>query len=93
MGDFNILTSISRILSGMAYIGSGQCDSVIAGGVEFMSDPPIRHSRKMRNTLFRASKAKSMGDFAKFIPEMLNTKALTPEVITSLNLKASYFSV
>ena len=77
----------------MAYIGSGQCDSVIAGGVEFMSDPPIRHSRKMRNTLFRASKAKSMKDFAAFIPEMLNRKALTPEVIASLKLKDSYLYV
>ena len=75
----------------MAYIGSGQCDSVIAGGVEFMSDPPIRHSRKMRNTLFRASKAKSMKDFAAFIPEMLNRKALTPEVIASLKLKRFIF--
>ena len=66
----------------MAYIAAGQCDTVIAGGVELMSDPPIRHSRKMRNTLLRASKSRSTTEFAGFIPEMLSMKALTPEVIS-----------
>ena len=70
------------MFSGMAYIAAGQCDSVIAGGVELMSDPPIRHSRKMRNILFRASKSRTTKEFMGFVPEMLNKKALTPEVIS-----------
>jgi len=36
-------------------------DACIAGGVEFMSDIPIRHSRQMRSLMLRANKAKSLG--------------------------------
>uniref|UniRef100_A0A4W3HC48 Trifunctional enzyme subunit beta, mitochondrial n=1 Tax=Callorhinchus milii TaxID=7868 RepID=A0A4W3HC48_CALMI len=42
-------------------IASGQCDTVVAGGVEFMSDVPIRHSRKMRKTLLSLNRAKTVG--------------------------------
>uniref|UniRef100_A0A671PTQ8 Trifunctional enzyme subunit beta, mitochondrial n=1 Tax=Sinocyclocheilus anshuiensis TaxID=1608454 RepID=A0A671PTQ8_9TELE len=42
-------------------IAAGQCDAVIAGGVEFMSDVPIRHSRKMRKTMLSLNKAKTLG--------------------------------
>ena len=33
----------------------------MAGGVEFMSDVPIRHSRKMRALMLEANKAKTTG--------------------------------
>lgn len=33
---------------------------IVAGGVEFMSDVPIRHSRKMRSLMLRANKAKTI---------------------------------
>jgi acetyl-CoA acyltransferase len=42
-------------------IACGAYDGIIAGGVEFMSDVPIRHSRKMRSLMLRANKAKSIG--------------------------------
>uniref|UniRef100_A0A0B8RVN9 Trifunctional enzyme subunit beta, mitochondrial n=1 Tax=Philothamnus irregularis TaxID=1899461 RepID=A0A0B8RVN9_9SAUR len=42
-------------------IVSGQMDVVIAGGVELMSDVPIRHSRKMRKILLGFSRAKGLG--------------------------------
>lgn len=42
-------------------IASGQCDVVVAGGVEFMSDVPIRHSRKMRKAMLSLNKAKTLG--------------------------------
>ena len=32
-------------------IHSGQCDTVIAGGIEFMSDVPIRLNRDLRKKL------------------------------------------
>ncbi len=64
----------------MGQIASGQCDTVIAGGVELMSDPPIRHSRKMRNILYRARGVKTPMEFMGYVPEMLNQQALTPEV-------------
>ena len=40
---------------------SGVYDVCIAGGVEFMSDVPIRHSRKMRQLMLGANKAKTVG--------------------------------
>ena len=48
----------------MGLIASGNCDAVVAGGVEFMSDVPIRHSRKMRKIMLDSQKAKTSG--AKF---------------------------
>ena len=39
-------------------IASGQCDTVIAGGVEFMSDVPIRFSRPLRKTLLSLNKVR-----------------------------------
>jgi len=60
-------------------IASGTYDVCVAGGVEFMSDVPIRHSRKMRSLLLKVNKAKTMGQrlglFSKlrpafFMPEL-----------------------
>jgi len=42
-------------------INAGVYDVAIAGGVEFMSDVPIRHSRKMRQLMLSSTKAKTMG--------------------------------
>lgn len=46
---------------GVGLIAAGQCDAIVAGGVEFMSDVPIRHSRKMRKTMLSLNKAKTLG--------------------------------
>ena len=43
----------------LGLMNAGVYDACIAGGVEFMSDVPIRHSRKMRGLMLKASKAKS----------------------------------
>lgn len=40
---------------------AGVYDVCVAGGVEFMSDVPIRHSRKMRELLLKLNKAKTTG--------------------------------
>ena len=40
----------------MNHILSGQCDTVVVGGVDFMSDVPIRVSRGMRKTLLELNK-------------------------------------
>lgn len=55
------ISSNQAMTTGFGQIASGQCDTVIAGGVEFMSDVPIRHSRKMRKTLLSLTRAKTMG--------------------------------
>jgi len=42
--------------TGVCQIASGQSDVVIAGGVDFMSDVPIRLSRGLRKTLLSLNK-------------------------------------
>lgn len=55
------ISSNQAITSAVGLIASGQCDTAIAGGVEFMSDVPIRLSRPLRKTLLTLNKAKSLG--------------------------------
>lgn len=55
------ISSNQAITSAIGLIASGQCDTAIAGGVEFMSDVPIRLSRPLRKTLLTLNKAKSLG--------------------------------
>ena len=64
----------------MGYIYSGYCDSIVAGGVEFMSDVPIRHSRKMRQLMLSINKAKTPGAKFGIVSQMLSPKVWTPEV-------------
>ena len=45
-----------NIHTGVCQIASGQSDVVIAGGVDFMSDVPIRLSRGLRKTLLSLNK-------------------------------------
>lgn len=52
------LFSFFFILKAVGLIASGQCDTVIAGGVEFMSDVPIRLSRPLRKTLLSLNKVR-----------------------------------
>ncbi|MEE6473544.1 hypothetical protein FKM82_010073 [Ascaphus truei] len=54
------ISSNQAMTTAVGLIASGQCDVVVAGGVEFMSDIPIRHSRKMRKTLLGLNRAKSL---------------------------------
>ena len=44
----------------MGLIAAGAYEVVVAGGVEFMSDVPIRLSRKLRSVLLRSNKAKTL---------------------------------
>lgn len=60
-------------------IASGQSDVIVAGGVELMSDIPIRHSRKMRKMLLDLNKAKSLGQRLALISKF-RLNFLSPEV-------------
>jgi acetyl-CoA acyltransferase len=53
-------SSNQAITSGAEQIALGMADVVIAGGAESLTDIPILFSEEMRNTLVRASKAKSL---------------------------------
>ena len=55
------ISSNMAIASGMAQIASGYNDVVVAGGVDTMSDVPIRVSRGMRKALLSMNKAKTTG--------------------------------
>jgi acetyl-CoA acetyltransferase len=60
-------------------IRSGQNKVIIAGGVETMSDIPIRFRKKFRQKLLEARKYKSFGDFLKFF-KGLGPSDLLPEI-------------
>ncbi|KAK2855977.1 hypothetical protein Q5P01_004712 [Channa striata] len=55
------ISSNQAITTAIGLIAGGQCDGVVAGGVELLSDVPIRHSRKMRKTMMSLNKAKTLG--------------------------------
>jgi len=55
------ISSNQAITTCLGLINMGVYDVAIAGGVEFMSDVPIRHSRKMRELMLSANKAKTTG--------------------------------
>ncbi|PVD23590.1 hypothetical protein C0Q70_16862 [Pomacea canaliculata] len=74
------ISSNQAITTGIGLIASGQCDTIIAGGVEFMSDVPIRHSRKMRKLMLAMNKAKTVPARMQLIFQMLTPSALTPEL-------------
>lgn len=54
------ISSNVAMTSAIGLINSGIYETIVCGGVEFMSDIPIRHSRKMRNLLLKANKAKTL---------------------------------
>lgn len=60
-------------------MNSGVYDVCVAGGVEFMSDVPIRHSRKMRSIMLKANKAKTLGAKLGLLGQ-LGLKDLIPEL-------------
>uniref|UniRef100_A0A2K6E4N6 Trifunctional enzyme subunit beta, mitochondrial n=1 Tax=Macaca nemestrina TaxID=9545 RepID=A0A2K6E4N6_MACNE len=47
--------------TGVDLIASGQCDVIVAGGVQLMSDVPIHHSRKVRKLVLALNKTKTVG--------------------------------
>merc|ERR1739844_182057 len=55
------ISANQAITTCLGMMSMGVYDVCIAGGVEFMSDVPIRHSRKMRSLMLSANKAKTMG--------------------------------
>ncbi|KAL7736680.1 hypothetical protein ACLKA6_015545 [Drosophila palustris] len=69
------ISSNAAITTGMGLIATNTYDVIVAGGVEFMSDVPIRHSRKMRSLMLKANKAKTLGQrlslLSKFRPGFL----------------------
>ena len=53
---------------------------VIAGGVDFMSDVPIRYPRSMRKLMLSLNRSKSTPQRLGLMAKMLSLKNFTPEV-------------
>lgn len=71
---------ISTHLSlGAAMLATGQYEVIIASGVEFLSDVPIRFSRNMRKLMLSANKAKTVGQKLGLLSK-LRPSYLAPEV-------------
>ncbi|XP_030054500.1 trifunctional enzyme subunit beta, mitochondrial [Microcaecilia unicolor] len=73
------ISSNQAMTSAVGLIASGQCDVVVAGGVEFMSDVPIRHSRKMRKAMLTLNRAKSTGQKLAIVAK-IRPDFFTPEL-------------
>jgi len=54
-------SAAQAVTSAADQIALGHADTVLAGGVEVLSDIPILHSRRMSDILVAASRAKSLG--------------------------------
>ncbi|KAJ2941350.1 hypothetical protein O0L34_g3550 [Tuta absoluta] len=69
------ISANQAITTGVGLIAAGAYDIIVAGGVEFMSDVPIRHSRKMRSLLLKLNRAKTpqqrLSLIATFRPDFL----------------------
>lgn len=73
------ISSNAAITSAIDQIRTGQCGVAIAGGVETMSDIPIRFRKKFRQKLLEARKYKSAGDFLSFF-RGLRPSDLLPDI-------------
>ncbi|XP_052257953.1 trifunctional enzyme subunit beta, mitochondrial-like [Dreissena polymorpha] len=74
------ISSNQAITTAIGLIAAGQCEAVVAGGVEFMSDVPIRHSRKMRKIMLDSSKAKTTGKKLQLLWKAMSPAVWTPEL-------------
>ncbi|XP_065843295.1 trifunctional enzyme subunit beta, mitochondrial-like [Oscarella lobularis] len=54
------ISAHQAITSGMGLLATGQADVIIAGGVDFASDVPIKVSRGLRKTLLKLNRAKTL---------------------------------
>uniref|UniRef100_H9GEC0 Trifunctional enzyme subunit beta, mitochondrial n=1 Tax=Anolis carolinensis TaxID=28377 RepID=H9GEC0_ANOCA len=73
------ISSNQAMTTGVGLIASGQMDVVVAGGVELMSDVPIRHSRKMRKMMLGLPRAKSIGQRLSLLSR-IRPDFFTPEL-------------
>ncbi|XP_063087348.1 trifunctional enzyme subunit beta, mitochondrial isoform X1 [Cavia porcellus] len=73
------ISSNQAMTTAVGLIASGQYDVVVAGGVELMSDVPIRHSRKMRKMMLDFNKAKTLGQRLSLLSKF-RLNFLSPEL-------------
>jgi len=74
------ISSNVAITDGIGQILSGQSEVVIAGGVETMSDVPIRYNRAVRKQLLGMNKAKSAGAKIGVLGKIIGANPFMPEL-------------
>ena len=78
------ISSNQAICSGINLIQTGQADVVVAGGVETMSDVPIKFSKPLRERMLASRKVKGMAGMGKLL-KGLKLKDLAPETPSIAN--------
>lgn len=74
------ISSNVSITHGIGQILSGASEVVIAGGVETMSDVPIRYNRQVRKLLLSMNKAKTAGAKLGLVGKILGANPFNPEL-------------
>lgn len=74
------ISSNVAITQGIGQIMAGESEIVIAGGVETMSDVPIRYNRNVRKLLLTMNKAKTAGAKLGLVGKILGANPLAPEL-------------
>jgi len=74
------ISSNQAITNAIGQITSGQSDMVIAGGVETMSDVPIRYNRQVRKVLLSLNKAKTLPDRLGLLAKAISANPFNPEL-------------
>lgn len=87
----HIIKEVS-VFTGIGLIAAGAYDIIVAGGVETMSDVPIRHSRKMRSLMLRANKAKTPLQKLQLLAS-IRPDFFVPEVVFFCNFDLKWIEV
>ncbi|CAI2348567.1 unnamed protein product [Caenorhabditis sp. 36 PRJEB53466] len=73
------ISSNVAITQGMGMLATGNANAIIAGGVELLSDVPIRYNRKARKAMLGMNKAKDVPSKLKIGGEIVKN-LLSPEL-------------
>ena len=85
------ISSNQAICSGINLIQTGQADVVVAGGVETMSDVPIKFSKPIRERMLASRKAKGLAKQLGLL-KGLKLKDLAPEAPSISNFLTGMFA-
>lgn len=75
------ISANQAITSAIGYICAGSYDLAIAGGVEFLSDVPIKFNRDARTLMYAANKVKKPANFLPILAKV-RPKHLMPELMS-----------
>uniref|UniRef100_A0A8I3Q5Q9 Trifunctional enzyme subunit beta, mitochondrial n=1 Tax=Canis lupus familiaris TaxID=9615 RepID=A0A8I3Q5Q9_CANLF len=73
------ISANQAMITGVGLIASGQCDVVVAGGVELMSDVPIVIQEEIRKMMLDLNKAKTLGQRLSLLSKF-RLNFLSPEL-------------